>query len=191
MIFKSKVKGPAPSKRSASRGFTLVELLVVIATIGLLAGIIIVNVSIVRQKSRDAKRKSDLASIQAALEMYNDENSRYPVTASSGATQQLSNRNQPWICDKTSPGPIQLTPTYISNLPKDPINNMSASPQSLVYRFDSNSNGTDYKLMAAMESSEGQRWAADDGGSYDTRFELFSAGGRSLADPGPDTTPCP
>ena len=53
------------------RGFTLIELLVVIAIIGLLASIILADLSFARVKAEDAKRMADVRSIQTALEAYN------------------------------------------------------------------------------------------------------------------------
>lgn len=61
------------------KGFTLVELLVVVAIIGILLSIVIVNVTSSRQKARDARRKADLRSIQTALELYaNSHGDTYP-----------------------------------------------------------------------------------------------------------------
>jgi len=51
-------------------GFTLLELLVVIAIIGVLIALGTVSYSAIQRKSRDAKRESDLKSIQGALEQY-------------------------------------------------------------------------------------------------------------------------
>lgn len=50
-------------------GFTLIEMLVVVAIIGLLASVVVVGVGGARQKARDAKRVADLRSIQSYLEM--------------------------------------------------------------------------------------------------------------------------
>ncbi len=63
---------------SQKRGFTLIELLVVIAIIGLLSSAVLASVSVAREKSRDARRMSDLRQIQRAMEFYYDDNGHYP-----------------------------------------------------------------------------------------------------------------
>jgi len=60
------------------RGFTLIELLVVIAVIALIAVLILSAVKGVRVKSRDARRVSDIKSIQEGLSMYYNDNYLYP-----------------------------------------------------------------------------------------------------------------
>lgn len=65
--------------RKNNKGFTLIELLVVIAIIGLLSTLAVVSLNNARQKSRDAKRVSDIKSIQTALELYYVDNDSYPV----------------------------------------------------------------------------------------------------------------
>jgi len=63
-----------------TKGFTLIELMVVISIIGLLSSIILVSLNTARAKARDAKRISDLHNIQLALELYYDKYSTYKVT---------------------------------------------------------------------------------------------------------------
>lgn len=65
-------------KESSQRGFTILELLIVIFIITLIASVIIINVSSSRTKARDARRKSDLLIIASALESYFVENKVYP-----------------------------------------------------------------------------------------------------------------
>jgi len=60
------------------QGFTLIELLVVIAIIGLLSTLSIVALNQARARSRDARRIADIKQIQTALEMYYNDNGKYP-----------------------------------------------------------------------------------------------------------------
>ena len=56
----------------------MIELLVVIAIIGILSSVVLASLNSARQKSRDAKRVSDVQNLQLALELYFDSNSEYP-----------------------------------------------------------------------------------------------------------------
>jgi prepilin-type N-terminal cleavage/methylation domain-containing protein len=64
-----------------SRGFTLVELLVVVAIIGLFSAVALSNFNAARIKARNVKRASDLKQIQLALEIYYDQYGSYPSTS--------------------------------------------------------------------------------------------------------------
>src|SRR3989344_1689786 len=68
-------------KKDGQKGFTLIELLVVIAIIGLLSSVVLASLNGARKKARDARRLSDIKSLQSALELYYDSNSNaYPAT---------------------------------------------------------------------------------------------------------------
>ncbi len=60
------------------RGFTLFELLVVLAIVGLLAGLLVPALSAAREKARVAKVKVELRQIELALELYFDSHACYP-----------------------------------------------------------------------------------------------------------------
>jgi len=64
----------------SKRGFTLIELLVVIAIIGILSSVVLASLNSARQKSRDARRVSDIKQMQLALELSFDSNGTYPAS---------------------------------------------------------------------------------------------------------------
>ncbi|MEA2113348.1 MAG: prepilin-type N-terminal cleavage/methylation domain-containing protein [Patescibacteria group bacterium] len=61
-------------------GFTLIEILVVVAVLGLLTTIVLFSVAGIRAKSRDTRRVGDIKSIQEALGMYNNNHQFYPIS---------------------------------------------------------------------------------------------------------------
>jgi len=67
-------------KNKKEKGFTLLELLVVIGIIGLLASVIVVNLTGARRRARDTKRIADIRSMQTAAEDYYGKNGKYPTT---------------------------------------------------------------------------------------------------------------
>jgi prepilin-type N-terminal cleavage/methylation domain-containing protein len=59
-------------------GFTIIELLIVIAIIGILAGLVLNNFQGAQAKSRDVQRKTRINSIYSKLEEYYNNNGGYP-----------------------------------------------------------------------------------------------------------------
>jgi len=131
-------------KALCSRGFTLVELMIVIAIIALLSGIILTSVTGSKAKSRDAARISDVNQIQLALEQYFDRCGQYPLTIVPQSNQTLSDINNG--CAGTG---VNLG-SFISVIPKDPSDSSN-------FGYATNANGsnppTDYVIHATLESS--------------------------------------
>lgn len=67
------------------RGFTLVEVLIVIAIIGILIGMSIVAFQAARKTARDGQRKTDLAEIKSNIEIYRTDCGEYPAAITFGS----------------------------------------------------------------------------------------------------------
>lgn len=64
----------------AQAGFTLAELLVVLAIIGLLTTLVVINVLPMQDRARVSKARADLATVEQALELFRLDAGRYPTT---------------------------------------------------------------------------------------------------------------
>ncbi len=68
------------NRRKANRGFTLIEVLVVIVILGILASFVVPNIMNKPGQAKITKAKSDVRAIESALNMYKLENHDYPGT---------------------------------------------------------------------------------------------------------------
>src|SRR5699024_6591034 len=66
--------------RSLQKGLTLIEIMVVVAIIGLLAAMIVLNVIGQGEQAKVDMAKANMSSIASALDMFRLHNSRYPNT---------------------------------------------------------------------------------------------------------------
>jgi len=62
-----------------SKGFTIVELLIVIVVIGILAALVLNSFRGVQERARDTKRRTDVNSQASQLEVYYTDNGHYPL----------------------------------------------------------------------------------------------------------------
>lgn len=111
-------------------GFTMVELIVVIAILGLLSTIGLVSFRSAQIKGRDAQRKNDLSQIQKALEMYLSDNQSYP--------DSLPEAGEAWK------DPNEDQTIYMKEVPQD--------PKFGAYAYSSD--GASYALCARLENEE-------------------------------------
>ena len=99
--------------RRAARGFTLIEIMVVIVILGVLAALVVPNVLSRTDDARIAAAKSDLGAIRQALKLYRLDNQRYPTTEQGLAALVT----KPTI----TPAPPNWKPGgYLEKLPRDP-----------------------------------------------------------------------
>lgn len=115
-----------------SKGFTLVELLIVVAIIAILTGMLTVNLADARERARDAQRKADLKQIQNAFELYkNDQNPQaYPTTEN-------------WKTALTAGN-------FMKKIPTDPTHDQVASWPDISY---TRNDVLDYDLVVCLENA--------------------------------------
>lgn len=110
-----------------NKGFTLSELLIVIAIIGLLSSLFLLTFPSARKKTSDTQRKSDLKQYQTAIERYADGHSGlYPVFSGSLVD----------VCVNT--------PLDVSVCPEDPL--------GVAYDYEGTS--TEYLFYATLEQPD-------------------------------------
>jgi len=128
------------------RGFTLIELLVVISIIGVLSAVLMANISGIRERARDARRKSDLKEIKDALRIYHNDYDDYPA-ANSGSIVGCGTKASPITCDWGTEFVKEGT-TYMKTLPADPL----SQGTSLVYYTYAYTDRDNFKLNAVLEN---------------------------------------
>jgi len=113
--------------KNNKKGFTIIELLIVIAIIGLLATISIVSLNGARLKGRDAARLGNIKQMQTALEMYYNDQGRYPVSATAIV---LGSATAKKLCSTAAAGFVAtcVAPaiTYMGNVQPNPTPNGTA-----------------------------------------------------------------
>ena len=95
------------------RGFTLIEVMVVIVILGVLAALVVPSVLSRTDDARIVAAKTDIGAIRQALKLYRLDNQRYP-TGEQGITALIAKPEQPPVPPNWKPG------GYLEKLPKDP-----------------------------------------------------------------------
>lgn len=142
----------------AKRGFTLLEILLVVAAIAILAGIVIVAINPAQQlaETRDAQRRSDVEAISSAVVQYTIKEGGYPDTLptlgsdscpTSQGNEEYKICREGESCDGFSLD--VLVPDYIAAIPVDPSEDDDDYTGYAGYKT-----GNDRVLVCALLSEE-------------------------------------
>ncbi|OGK08295.1 hypothetical protein A2767_04315 [Candidatus Roizmanbacteria bacterium RIFCSPHIGHO2_01_FULL_35_10] len=119
-----------------SKGFSLLELLVVIGIIGVLAALSLPNFMAARERARDTQRKSDLVQIQKALEIYKIDHSPPEFVADDNFT--FPNTGAKWANENDQ------SIVYMNKVPGD--------PSGIPYYYLPDNSTLTYTLAACLEN---------------------------------------
>ena len=129
-------------------GLTLIEMLVVLVIIGVIAGMIVVNVANRPDEARVTTAKTDMRTISAALKMYRLDNGDYPTTeqglAALAAKPTLPPEPRNWSPDG-----------YLERQPLDPWQ------RPYVYRYPGGASGFDLMSLGRDGKPGGEGLDAD------------------------------
>ena len=98
------------------RGFTLLEIMVVIVILGILASLVVPNLMGNKEQADRQKAVSDIVALENALDMYKLDNSRYPTTEQGLEALVTKPQGDPAPRNYQDDG-------YIKRLPQDPWGN--------------------------------------------------------------------
>jgi general secretion pathway protein G len=97
----------------SARGFTLIEVLIVVVILGILAGLIVPRIMDSPDKARVVAAKNDIQAIMSGLKMYRLDNGAYP-SAGQGLEALVKKPETGDVPRNYKPG------GYLEHLPKDP-----------------------------------------------------------------------
>lgn len=153
---------------SRKKGFTIVELLLVVALIGIIVSIVIVAYTGITASARDTARIAKLNDLNIAIKDYYKANGQYPPIAHGrGDESSCGSLTENWgHCDRLKTLTDALAP-YADFSPED---FSSATNGNYYFSYDSQS-GDSYQTYGLMVYVEGDA-GADDGGYYTNGYEL-------------------
>lgn len=104
--------------KNQRKGFTLLELLIVIAVIGLLSTVAVVALNQARAKGRNTKRVGDIKAVHTALELYYAENKAYPAMATA---TEIGTPTRNKLCGAATFSSTCVGKPFLEKVPKAPV----------------------------------------------------------------------
>ena len=132
----------------SKKGFILIELLVVVAIIGLLASVVLTSLNSTRAKARDAKRAAELGQGSKALEFYYDSFGGYPEWSTASWGIDCAGFRGDAGTSNTFMQPL-FTSGFLKDYVKDP---RITSAGTCLYQYRSEKSTQAYRLLFQYET---------------------------------------
>lgn len=130
------------------RGFTLIEMLVVVSLIGVLTTLVAANLNSARERARDTQRKSDLRNLETSLRLFYQDYQKFPDASSgvivgcgTGGGSACPSSDGSWTADSN---------VYMSKFPGDPLPDQT-------YKYSVGSDNETYTLDACLENKSDEK----------------------------------
>ncbi len=139
-------------------GFSYIELLIVVAIIGMLAGFGMITYPGIQKSARDAQRESDLKQYQTALEGFANRNGGfYPARSVQTVASDIGlSDTDPNLCNYLGMDDCPADPKYGQNVCFDDLEcNYYYTSYTLDSSFDAAPDASRYVLYSRMERSTG------------------------------------
>lgn len=132
------------SGKEWSGGFTVIELLVVVAVIGLLSSVVLISVDNARDKARDARRLQDVKTLFESIQRYHLANNTLPGDGDTSGVQLSSECDSDFKDDLVQAGIMNQLPSDPSATDKCSVD--GGDDNEFFYGWDSVRTGEDYCL---------------------------------------------
>lgn len=132
-------------RNSLFRAFTVVELLIVVAIIGILTSTVTVSLNTFRLKAQASQAVADIVRITSYLETYKSNYGTYPLSCGTGGAW-ASRDNNPWGCGLGACWIGSFSTEGWCPLPYN-LNPPVGAPNQSQYIYYTNGSGTEYKLL--------------------------------------------
>ena len=150
--------------RKRRRGYTLIELLIVVAIIGIIAAIAIPNLLSAIDKSKQKRSVADIRNIATGVETYLVDNSHYPIATSMATISSLN------------PVSLGIQPNYLKVCP-------TRDGWGGSYRYGSDSAGTGSDYTISSYGKDGAVSASSVGVTHDFDCDIIYQTGQFMSYP--------